>query len=291
MTPSEWRDLLDAIERDALHGATWLTEKGAALLLSMLQKDAPAEELETAAVSLARARPMMASLFNLANGFLWAWSRNKDMAAAFVRDYLAGLRGEGSAAAQKAASILREGDTLLTHSASSLVEKALLQAHAEGKGFRVYCTESRPKCEGMSLAKRLCEAGIDATLIVDAAAGEVARRCDKILIGSDGIGSFGLVHKMGTMPLSCLAKSGGVPLYAVATSQKVWPAAFAKPVEKEKDPKDLGVEGCFDVENRYFDITPPEWLGRFLTAEGEMTWEGVLKRYGREAIHPLLISG
>lgn len=278
---------IDALRGDNLHGATWLTRTAAEILREAADAGLTPREWTKLAVEVAKTRPMMASVFRLADECLKSMDKGKDPQI-FVETFLKESKRKAEAVVRLAARKVPDGGLFLVHSHSSLVAEALLRAHAAGKRFRVFCTESRPQEEGVGLARRLCEAGVDTTLIVDGAAGEVLPNCNAFWLGCDGLGSFGLVHKIGTFPMVAAARSVGVGITVLCTGNKFWPRVFSRPEEPSKDPDDLGHRGCFEVWNRYFDVTPLELLTTCVTEEGETKVEEALERYGSDEPHPTL---
>ena len=63
--------------------------------------------------------------------------------------------------AQNAAEKIKDGDVILTYAKSSIVQRALVTAHEEGKRFRVIVVDSRPLHEGKHLATALAGVGMD----------------------------------------------------------------------------------------------------------------------------------
>ncbi|KNC71452.1 hypothetical protein SARC_16008, partial [Sphaeroforma arctica JP610] len=61
---------------------------------------------------------------------------------------------------------VENGDVLAIHGASGVVEQIFIQAHEEGKDFRVIVIDSRPRLEGKRLLKRLTKHGIDCTYVL-----------------------------------------------------------------------------------------------------------------------------
>ncbi|TFG20535.1 MAG: S-methyl-5-thioribose-1-phosphate isomerase [Promethearchaeota archaeon] len=109
--------------------------------------------------------------------------------------------------------------SVLTHCHSSVVTGILLKANEQGKNFRVFCTETRPRFQGYLTAKELLAAGIRTTLVVDSAMRWVVRNypIDMILVGADAITSEGTVlNKIGSRLLALVAREMHVPFY-VAT--------------------------------------------------------------------------
>jgi translation initiation factor 2B subunit (eIF-2B alpha/beta/delta family) len=235
----------------------------------------------------------MAPLFHLTNELLLAAERAKTRREALsrvrsaTRRYMRSEKTLAARAARRALPLIPAGATVLTHSASSLVEAVLLRAAQpkRGKqarsGIRAICTESRPAGEGRQLTLRLASAGIQTTLVVDAAAGEVLDDADLLLVGADTVTPKGLIHKVGTRVLASLARKRKVPCFAVATSRKLLPDRFlldtwnlpraAKEVTRVSH-KNL------TVLNRPFDLTPWKWLTGVVTEDGLLSRDDVAHR-------------
>jgi ribose 1,5-bisphosphate isomerase len=106
-----------------------------------------------------------------------------------------------------------------THCHSAVVEEILMEAKRQGKKFSVVATETRPFYQGRITAKKLLDAGIEVTQVVDSAMRWAARNleADVIIIGADAITSEGTVlNKIGSRLLALVAAEEHIPLY-VAT--------------------------------------------------------------------------
>ena len=113
--------------------------------------------------------------------------------------------------------------SILTHSFSETVFITLLKAKNLGKNVHVYVTESRPKNEGVILAKKLIKEDISTTLIVDSAVYEILPKIDMILVGADKISSKFVVNKIGTYGLALSANQKNIPCYVLCSFQKFIP--------------------------------------------------------------------
>lgn len=181
--------------------------------------------------------------------------------------------------ARRAAGALRGCGRVLTHSASRACREVLLLR--KGSLEEVMVTESRPKREGVVLARELARAGLRVTIIGDAAIGVLVPRCDAVLVGADGItdGDI-LVNKVGTRLAALAAREAGVLCYAVAQTHKIcprgWPAALAR-----QEPSDLARARGVRAANVAFDATPLSWFTAVATERGRLT-AGMLRRVRRE---------
>jgi translation initiation factor 2B subunit (eIF-2B alpha/beta/delta family) len=138
--------------------------------------------------------------------------------------------------------------------------------------FIFYILESRPLNEGQKTAELLGDK-FETHLIIDAAVGKFMDNVDVILIGIDSVLDNGnVINKIGTYPLSVLAKSKRKPVYAIGDSLKYnLRSYFDLPVEIIKKPSIEVIgrkEHNFLVENFYFDITPAKFIHRIISDLG-----------------------
>jgi len=289
----EWMETeIASIENDRVHGATYLTERSIRLVQKAAAGGASPDLLKEAALRIAASRPMMASVFNFANELLLFLESEESCrrCVEFCREYLLLSERFTKRAVVLAAETLPKEGTILTHSASTMVRDALLVASEAGARMRVWCTESRPGKEGVAFARSLCESGIETTLIIDAAAPFLLSEADMVLVGADGVGTFGLVHKIGTYAIALAAKRAEVAFVSVASGKKLWPSGHVGVVEPPKDGSELGAEGCLEALNLYFDVTPPDPGVRIVTEEGVLDFHEVRRRCEEMPLHPLLSS-
>lgn len=247
-----WEKEIEKISEDSVNGATFLTKKAVEIVKNIENS----EDLHSALKLLKTVQPMMASIYN----FALFIENNMDKDIKKLCDkWWEDFEKSNEKVIKKAARLL-ENRTILTHSFSSLVYKSII----DSKNVKVYCTVSEPKREGTQLAKKLCENGIDTTLVTDAAAPHFVNEVDMVVFGADGVGGFGLVHKVGSYPIALAAKNQNKKVCSLAPKTKFWPKKFKKPPIDLKDPSEIG-KGCFKVKNIYFDITPIYLIDLFIT--------------------------
>jgi hypothetical protein len=145
-------------------------------------------------------------------------------------------------------AIVRESGTLLspwiaTTTRSSLVERALLEAHAKGRGVKVLLSESRPMNEGLGLARALAEAGVPSWLAVDAALPLLLPQAGAVWIGVDAVREKTFVTKAGTYALLLVARELNVPAYAFAQRAKFLPDRCTR-LTLPAPPRGRGMGGC-----------------------------------------------
>jgi len=211
--------------------------------------------------------------------------------------------------------LIRNGMRILTHCNAGWLAfvdvgsatAPLYAAQAQGRKFRVYCDETRPRSQGATLtAWELAQQGIQHHVIADNAAGHLMQRgeIDLIIVGSDRtLGRTGEVaNKIGTYTKAVLAHRHRIPLYvAIPLSTIDWKlrSGFDIPIEERCESEVLGAWGT--IENRKsttrgkssaaktktlppvyvrvanpgstavnpgFDVTPPELITGIITPAG-----------------------
>ena len=193
------------------------------------------------------------------------------------------------AIAQAGLSLLRPGDTVLTHcNAGPLATTRygtglgpLLLAAEQGVPLRAYVDETRPLLQGARLtAWELHEAGIDCTLICDNMASLAMKqgRVQAVLAGCDRMAANGdAANKIGTSGLAVLAKHYGIPMYILLPSSTIdlsCPTGEAIPIE-ERDGEEI--RSLWYAEpmappvpcwNPAFDVTDHELITAIVTEKG-----------------------
>ena len=245
-----WQEVFDQIVADNIHGASFLVRKACEAIKSI---DDPSE-IDRAIARLPHLQPYMAPFYHLAT-FL-----REHGTADIVQGislWLHGFEVDNARVASQCAKMV-QGKRVLVHSASSVVLAALREA----KDVQVLLTESRPKREGEVMCEKLRTEGIQTRLIIDAAAGYMMERVDMVLFGADGVGDFGLVHKIGSYLIALAAKERGKEVIALAPPQKWWPSGFCLPPQPLRDPREIS-EQC-EAYNYYFDVTPHHLLTQII---------------------------
>ena len=179
-------------------------------------------------------------------------------------------------AAKIAASRIKTGDTLMTFSYSTSVARAFEYAVSDGKEFRVYVPESRPRGEGLYTASLLDRLGVEAVVIVDSAMNYYMREVDRVVIGAEAIAANGaVINKIGTGLLLLSAKTHRVPVYVVAGTYKFSvETVFGELIELPKIPPEelledkklleLGVK----AEAPLMEATSPKYIDAIITEKG-----------------------
>ncbi|KAJ8718918.1 hypothetical protein PYW07_016474 [Mythimna separata] len=178
--------------------------------------------------------------------------------------------------AKQATIPISDGCKILTHSRSRVVLQAMLEAAKSNKRFKVYVTMSSPDNSGVLMHKQLEEAGIDATLILDAAIGYIMEQVDLVMIGAEGVTeSGGIINKIGTYSLAVAALELKKPVFVLTESfkfsriyplnQRDLPNEFKYLSSVIKSSKDLS------KEHPLVDYTPPAYITGLFTDIGILT--------------------
>jgi len=186
-------------------------------------------------------------------------------------------------------ALLEDGFTVMTHcNAGALATGGIGTALApiyvaasRGMEIRVFASETRPLFQGARLtAWELSQNDIDVTLIVDSARGHVlaTENVDCVIVGADRIAANGdTANKIGTYPLSVLARETGVPFYVAAplsTFDLTLDSGRSIPIE-ERGPAEVAAFGDsiiappeVAIRNPAFDVTPHENISCIITERG-----------------------
>ncbi len=179
---------------------------------------------------------------------------------------------------------LRDGDVILTHSDSRAALSVLKHAHDQGKKISVINTETRPQSQGYQTSQKLCEYGIDTTMIIDSCVRIVIDDVDKVVVGADAIAVNGaVVSKIGTSQIATLANEARVKVMVAAETYKLdHNSIYGALIElEERDPAEvirkdlLGDYPTLKIRNPQFDVTPPEYIDVLISERGLIPPSGV----------------
>ena len=275
-----------SIAADGDHGAAYLSVRAlevlrdrAGLLTAERDEygddpDGEREELVELARRLLEARPAMAVLRNRVNRAM-SEADAEGGAPAVLEAAIGGIERalEADEVAASEASAHATG-TVMTLSRSGTV----LEALSRGDPGRVYVAESRPALEGRAVAEELA-ATLEGTVTLhtDAAAAHLLAREDVgcVLVGSDTVLPDGrVVNKTGTRALALAARREGVPVYAVAATDKISTRAA---VNLEAGSREAVYDGeaSLDVVNPTFDVTPADAVTGVVTERGTLSTDEV----------------
>jgi methylthioribose-1-phosphate isomerase len=196
-------------------------------------------------------------------------------------------------------NLIKEGMRVLTHCNAGWLAfvdigsatAPIYAARDQGRKFHVYCSETRPRCQGATLtAWELAQEGISHQVVADNAAGHLMQcgQVDLVIVGSDRtLGRTGEVaNKIGTYTRAVLAHRHKIPFYvAIPLSTIDWnlKSGLEIPIEERNESEVLGAWGITNKGQREyvrvanpssgavnpgFDVTPAELITGIITPEG-----------------------
>lgn len=194
--------------------------------------------------------------FEEVTGMILGFAAKLSTSPSFVEDFKAfmenflekGIRKQRYGRSQEAASLLKDGDGVLTHCHVSgemgLIAEFCRQA---GKKVRFFATETRPYFQGARLtAWELNELGFDVTLIPDNATAKLMSegRINCVIVGSDRSAKNGdFANKIGTYQIALLARHFDLPFYVLAQPSAKLASGDQIPIELRDERELLYFEG------------------------------------------------
>lgn len=200
---------------------------------------------------------------------------------------------------QHGAPLIKEGMRVLTHCNAGWLAfvdvgsatAPIYTARDAGRNFHVYCSETRPRCQGASLtAWELAQEGISHQVVSDNAAGHLMQRgqVDLVIVGSDRtLGRTGEVaNKIGTYTRAVVAARHKIPFYVTIPLSTIdWnlKSGLEIPIEDRHESEVLGAWGVTNKGKREyvrianptsgavnpgFDVTPAELITGIITPAG-----------------------
>jgi translation initiation factor 2B subunit (eIF-2B alpha/beta/delta family) len=226
---------------DSISPQTVLLETACDWLRDRLEADDSrplADRVAEGVLALADAQPAMAALVALGTRLLAVATKAELEEASLVDgrarilQALATWRDDFRAASD---GVVRHAQDAIPGSAwsatttrSSLVERALLEGHKNGRALRVLLSESRPMNEGRGLAQALAQAGVPSWITVDAALPLLLPQAGAVWIGVDAVREKTFITKAGAYGLLLVARELSVPAYALSQRAKFLPDRCAR---------------------------------------------------------------
>jgi translation initiation factor eIF-2B subunit delta len=152
------------------------------------------------------------------------WSEAKQILLESMEAYVnERIEYAGKAISRHAASKIQEGDVILVFGRSEVVNRLLLDAHGDGKKFRVIVVDSRPLLEGRDTLQILSRAGISCTyVLLNALSYLMMREVTKVFLGASALMSNGSVlSRVGTACVALLAQSNHIPVLVCCETYKI----------------------------------------------------------------------
>jgi translation initiation factor 2B subunit (eIF-2B alpha/beta/delta family) len=189
---------------------------------------------------------------------------------------------------------VERGELILVDAFSDTVAHALEALARAGRRPQVLVAELQPDLDGRRMARRLVQSDIPVSLCYDAALCSNVPRADRVWLSTEAIGSDALLARAGTRQLVEEAERCEVPVFVLATSDKLVPGgelrlpnahALARqgadalprpPVAAHSLPRADALawkdapEGV-RVEGQVYEAVPLDMLPRFITEIGNET--------------------
>lgn len=244
---------------------------------SALSQEKILEQLKKTATALNSSRPTFP--FSEVTSIVVQWgeaalAQGKDLREFVGRNingYLMGIRGRRLERVQKIASLIEDGDSILTHcNVSGELAMAAMICKQQKKEIHFFATETRPYMQGAKLTCwELQGAGAKVTLIADNAVGSVMADdlVNKVIVGSDRSCANGdFANKIGTYQIAVLAKEFKIPFYVLLQPSNKIKQGQDIPIEVRDENELLKFNGrkVFrgDVRGFYpgFDVVPNKYV-------------------------------
>nr|BBJ02280.1 translation initiation factor IF-2 [Marinobacter nauticus] len=252
--------LLQQVEQDTHSGASQLALTTLRQLHRYVAEQPTAiQGLEPLLTALAKARPSMVVIGNTVDRLQRALAENLQSAESAIQALIIELESATSQLIAHARALVQHGNTILTHSASSVVLQCLTQLARDGVEFSVICTQSSPGFEGHGLATALAHQGVPVTLITDAQVGLFMPRADLVFTGCDcWLADHHFINKSGTLLVALAARHAGTPFWVLADTFRDSPETVNSiqleemPADELQGPAETGIT----VRNIYFEPVP-----------------------------------
>ena len=292
-----WRSEVELLRNDYEHGSFYLARKALEIVEEFVQRQLYRnrteliQSLSKLSNALIRAKPLMALIYNHTKRVvhfiqnLPKEEKNIQVIRQKTLEEIARIRKQSEqnlqVITQWGARLILDYHVILTHSASQVVESILLEAKRHRKRFRVICTESRPRREGVFLAQRLAKAGIKTRLIPDC---DITRALDEahfVLSGTDRFTETTFINKTGTHAIALIAREKDKPFYVAGEVDKIllkrtYPVRFNSVNPDEILEDDVA---NLTVENIYFEETPLELVEKIIIENGIFERKEFVDRY------------
>mmetsp|Transcript_9125 Transcript_9125/g.24764 ORF Transcript_9125/g.24764 Transcript_9125/m.24764 type:complete len:575 (-) Transcript_9125:199-1923(-) len=187
--------------------------------------------------------------------------------------------------ASSGASKIENGDVILIHARSHVVEMLLRVAHDEGKRFKVVIVDSRPLLEGKHLLRRLAQYGITCTYVLMNALSYVMKDISKVVLGAAAMMQNGSVlSRAGTSMVAMMAQQYNKPVLVACETYKFTERALLDSFcyNSLGNPDDLAHTGsnvetlkgwrevpALKLLNLHYDVTPREMVTVVVTERGK----------------------
>ncbi|GJQ65121.1 hypothetical protein Trydic_g7266 [Trypoxylus dichotomus] len=192
----------------------------------------------------------------------------------------------GEAISIKVNEKIADKDVILTYGCSSLIRQLLLDAHRDGKHFKVIIVDSRPLLEGREMLRTLVREGIDCTYGLINSVSFIMSKATKVLLGAHALLANGYVmSRVGTAQIALIAQNSNKPVLVCCETYKfcerVQTDCFVyneigdsdKLVNIDTTEKDSPLANWRQSKylqplNLLYDVTPPDFVTAVVTELG-----------------------
>lgn len=242
-----------------IQGADRIARAAVKAWASKLQAKASPAELEAAAKELMAARATEPGLRNALKFCLANYATNPSI----TENVLKYFKESNEKIAEYGSKKIHDGMIVITHCHSSTAEGCIVKAWNDGKRFKVYNTETRPRFQGRITALSIASHGIPVEHFVDSGGRMAMREADLFLFGCDSLSAEGkVINKIGTRQMLEFAQKYDVPSYTCTNSWKLNPdTVFGTEEEiEERDPSEVWPDAPngIKIHNPAFEISDPD---------------------------------
>jgi len=270
--PPQAQRVLDELKHDTHSGATQLALNTLSRLQTYASRHQPdRHQLNELLQALAQARPSMVVIGGAMAKIQAQLNQSAGTADQIIADQRQVLETAGHKIVQQARTLMQDGATIFTHSASSAVLKLFQEMAHRGDRFSVICTQSSPGLEGHSLAQAMNRLKVPVTLITDAQMGLFMAKADVVITGCDcWLCDHHFVNKSGTLLLALAARHFNTPFWVLADSFRDSDKSSDTVQLEEMAPQEMAApEGEFiRVRNIYFEAIPETLVSGRISEQG-----------------------
>ena len=271
-------------------GAGAIAGAAAYALLQKARQGASLEELRAAGEEIISTRPTASGMGWIVQQLLALNTTDPDLLERKVVDFIAAKITAEIEIAKAGASLIQDGDTILTHCHAGAIAGigyggitfgVFRQAVKDGKDIKIIATETRPYLQGARITSwELKKVKIPVTLITDNAAGHFLSTgaIDRVVVGADRVLLNGdVANKVGTYMIALAAQAHEIPFYVgVSRAGLDFTTALGTDIPIEmRDSREVteiagkpiatpGVKAMYPA----FDITPGGLVSAFITERG-----------------------
>lgn len=260
-------ETVEKIKKLEIQGARDIARESLKVIKKQVKEKGFGSEFEEAIDKLEHARPTGVSAHNC----LKYLKQNREIET--IDKLLNYLNRSNEWIGELGADLIKNNVEIMTHCHSETVMNILKTAKTQGKNFKVFVTETRPKLQGILTARELTKNNIPVYYVVDSASGLFMFSCEMVLVGSDAVKPDGIINKIGTYLIALAAREAEIPVYVAASRDKLdyddVSVIEERPAREIINPEEI--KGS-KIDNPAFDLTP--WK----LVEGVITECGILNQ-------------